>query len=78
MFSKKFVISTEAEKTNFKFNQVKIAYVYILGSSSGKLYVGITNNLERRIGEHKEGINDGYAKKTTAIGYYILSGFMAF
>jgi putative endonuclease len=30
-------------------------YVYILASDSRELYVGITNNLVRRIVEHREG-----------------------
>lgn len=35
-------------------------YVYILASSTRELYVGITNNLQRRIREHREG-TDPYA-----------------
>lgn len=31
----------------------KGGHVYILGSVSGRLYVGVTSNLERRISEHK-------------------------
>lgn len=27
------------------------------------MYVGVTNNLQRRIGEHRSGINDGFSKK---------------
>ncbi|HVL24899.1 MAG TPA: GIY-YIG nuclease family protein [Thermomicrobiales bacterium] len=34
-------------------------YVYILASDSFTLYIGITNNLERRMWEHKTGFNDG-------------------
>ena len=29
-------------------------WVYILGSRSRNLYVGLTNNLRRRVGEHRE------------------------
>ncbi len=32
-------------------------YVYILKCSDSKYYTGITNNLERRLNEHNEGIN---------------------
>lgn len=28
-------------------------YVYILGSTSGRLYIGVTNSIERRVSEHK-------------------------
>ena len=38
-------------------------YVYILASLSGTLYIGITDNLERRIVEHKEGLVPGFAKQ---------------
>lgn len=33
-------------------------YTYIMASYSGTLYVGMTNNLERRVREHKEGRNE--------------------
>ncbi|MBN4076087.1 GIY-YIG nuclease family protein [Gemmatimonas aurantiaca] len=42
---------------------MKSYYVYILTSISRKLYVGVTNNLERRIYEHKNGITGGFAAK---------------
>ena len=39
-------------------------YVYILASrKNGYFYTGVTNNLIRRVWEHKEGIADGYTKK---------------
>jgi putative endonuclease len=39
-------------------------YVYILASKrNGTLYVGITNNLERRVAEHKQGLVDGFTKR---------------
>jgi hypothetical protein len=34
-------------------------HVYILASSSGVLYTGVTNHLERRVMEHKQEICDG-------------------
>jgi putative endonuclease len=33
----------------------RVFYVYILASDSRELYIGITNNLIRRIAEHREG-----------------------
>ena len=39
-------------------------FVYILTNQSNNvLYVGITNNLERRMLEHKTGKNNGFSKK---------------
>ena len=38
-------------------------FCYILTNQSGALYVGMTNNLERRIFEHQEKLIDGFAKR---------------
>ncbi len=42
----------------------KTYYVYILASKpNGTLYIGVTNNLERRMVEHKNGLAEGFTKK---------------
>jgi putative endonuclease len=39
-------------------------YVYMLASRrNGTLYVGVTNDLIRRVHEHKEGLADGFTKQ---------------
>ena len=38
-------------------------YVYILASLSGTLYVGLTDDLQERMWQHKRGFFDGFTKK---------------
>jgi len=40
-------------------------YVYILASKpNGTLYIGMTNNLARRVWQHKQGFVEGFTKKS--------------
>jgi len=44
--------------------QERVYYVYIVTSGpSGTLYTGMTNDLGRRIWEHREGLVPGFTKK---------------
>jgi putative endonuclease len=36
---------------------VRDYYIYILASKSRELYIGVTNNLTRRLAEHRAGVN---------------------
>ncbi len=49
-----------------------IYFVYIVSSNSGTLYIGITNDIERRMREHKSGEFEGFASKygCTRLVYY--------
>jgi len=39
-------------------------YVYLLASGNNRvLYTGVTNNLKRRLYEHKHGLVEGFTKK---------------
>ena len=43
---------------------MKTYYIYIFASKrNGTLYIGITNDLTRRIFEHKTGLINGFTKK---------------
>ena len=51
-------------------------FVYILTNKTNKvLYTGVTNNLERRLYEHKNHLVDGFSSKynTTKLIYYEVS-----
>lgn len=43
---------------------MKTYYVYILSSGiNGTLYIGVTNDLRRRVDQHKQGLVDSFTKK---------------
>ncbi len=47
--------------------------VYILECADGSYYVGVTNNLERRLWQHTSGFNIGsytYSKRPVKLRYY--------
>jgi putative endonuclease len=51
---------------------MKTYYVYIMTNKSRTLYTGVTNNLERRVYEHKHKIIPGFMSKynITKLVYY--------
>ncbi len=51
---------------------MKNYFVYILTNKSRTFYVGMTNNLERRMSEHKQKLVEGFTKKynITLLVYY--------
>ena len=51
---------------------MKRYYVYIITNTSRTLYTGVTDNLERRVYEHKEKLIEGFTKRynITKLVYY--------
>ena len=41
-------------------------YVYIMSSATRVIYIGMTNNLERRVYEHKNKVNPGFTANYNA------------
>jgi len=41
----------------------KTYYVYIMTNQSRTLYVGLTNNIRRRVREHKDGLIEGFTHR---------------
>ena len=41
----------------------KTYYVYILTNKSGTLYTGVTNNIRRRVHQHKDKLVAGFTRK---------------
>lgn len=52
---------------------MKEYYVYILKCKDGSYYTGITNNIDRRLWEHQEGVNNGcytYKRRPVELVYF--------
>jgi putative endonuclease len=52
-----------------------VYHVYILASASGVLYTGVTNDLERRVMQHKQELCDGFTKKYEVKRLVYFEGF---
>jgi putative endonuclease len=51
---------------------MKTGYTYIMGSSTGVLYIGITSDIYHRVHQHKIGAFEGFSKQynCTRLLYY--------
>jgi len=61
-----------SEATKHLTNEMKTYYVYIMTNRSRTLYTGITNDLNRRVNEHKLKLIEGFTKRynLTMLIYY--------
>ncbi len=52
--------------------ETRTYYVYILTNKSGTLYTGMTNNIRRRVREHKDKLVAGFTRRynLTRLVYY--------
>lgn len=57
---------------SFSYRNMKQYYIYIMTNKSKTLYIGVTDNLERRVYEHKNKLIEGFTKKynITKLVYY--------
>jgi len=54
---------THARRGAHQFGCVRVYYVYILSSPSRVLYIGVTNDITRRLAQHRSGDIPGYASR---------------
>ena len=60
------------EKATKQTKGVSVYYVYILTNKTNSvMYTGITNDLQRRVLEHKDSKIEGFTKNTMYINSYI-------
>jgi putative endonuclease len=52
-----------ARRAARSLSDMKTYYVYIMTNNSRTLYVGMTNDIARRVAEHKEGLVPGFTQK---------------
>ena len=63
-FNGGFVILSLSQNPNLPRYIMGNYYVYILASAyNGTLYVGVTNDLVKRVWQHKNGFAEGFTKK---------------
>jgi putative endonuclease len=57
---------TDVRRVAHQFGSVRVYYVYILSSPSRVLYIGVTNDITRRLAQHRSGDTPGYTSRRGA------------
>ena len=52
-----------------------VYHTYLMGSASGVLYLGVTNDLERRVIEHKTKVNVGFSSRYNTVKLVYFEAF---
>src|SRR3990167_6000766 len=63
----------EADAQADKTIEMKLMYVYIVECADKSYYTGVTNNVEKRVGQHNDGINSEcytYRKRPVKLVFY--------
>ncbi len=61
---KKNLREASQKNNNYKKREMKTYWVYMMQSANGRaLYTGVTNNLDRRVREHKEGSGSAFTAR---------------
>jgi putative endonuclease len=52
-----------------------VYHIYMMASASGVLYLGVTNDLERRVAEHKAGMKIAFSSKYKTVKLVYFEAF---
>jgi len=57
-----------ANEENYNYNTINMRaykeyHIYIMTNKSGTFYIGLTNNIKKRVYQHKNKLADGFTKK---------------
>jgi putative endonuclease len=54
---------------------MRISYVYIMSNRTQTLYIGVTNDIARRVNEHKSKLNPGFTARYNIIKLVYVESF---